>query len=173
MSKQLIKFLLASISFLALLSFSVRIHSVGDNPHVISKQSHSSECSSCHVDELESKSDGVFLSKNLPDDLTKFNKDGVAMCSTCHNPNQGHKVGLEIDFPVPADMPLSAENDISCLTCHYAHGQLESERPQASFSFMDRLMDAERLHKSFLLRRNNSDGELCLTCHNVNQGSKP
>lgn len=173
MSKQVIKYLFASISFVALLSFSMRIHSVGDNPHVISKQSHTSECGSCHIDALESKSDSTFLSKNLPVDLAKFNKDGVEMCSSCHNPNEGHKVGLEIDFPVPPDLPLSAENDISCLTCHYTHGQLESDRPQASFSFMDRLTDSERLHKSFLLRRNNSDGELCLTCHNVNQGSKP
>jgi hypothetical protein len=106
-------------------------------------------------------------SKNITADQATFTKDGVAMCSSCHNPNQGHKVGLNIDFPVPADLPLNEDNDITCLTCHYTHGKLDSDRPQASHSFMDKLMNAERLKKSFLLRRNNSDGELCLTCHNV------
>ncbi len=172
MNKQSIKFLIAIASGSVLLAFAMHAHTAGENPHVISKQNDISTCTGCHADTPELKSDTVLLSKNLPVDLAKFNQDGVAMCANCHNPNEGHKVGLEIDFPVPADMPLSTENDINCLTCHYTHGQLNSDRPQASFSFMDRLMDAERLHKSFLLRRNNSDGELCLTCHNVNQGSK-
>jgi hypothetical protein len=69
-------------------------------------------------------------------------------------------------------MPLNKKNALSCLTCHYTHGDLTSIRPQASFSFMDRMVNAERLRKSFLLRRNNVDGELCLICHNPNQGSK-
>jgi hypothetical protein len=94
------------------------------------------------------------------------------MCGSCHNPDDGHQVGLELDFQIPADLPLDKKNRMTCLTCHYTHGNLNSDRPQASFSFMDRLFDAERIHKSFLLRRNNTDGELCLTCHNINQGSK-
>lgn len=155
-----------------LMTITTQLHSAGDNPHSISKRDNPTTCTNCHIDTPELKSDDIFISKNLPVDLSKFNQDGVAMCASCHDASRGHKVGLEIDFPVPADLPLSAENDISCLTCHYTHGKLESDRPQASFSFMDRMLDAERLHKSFLLRRNNSDGELCLTCHNVNQGSK-
>jgi cytochrome c len=81
-------------------------------------------------------------------------------------------VGLKLDFEIPADMPLDKKNRLSCLTCHYTHGNMDSDRPQASVSFMDRLLNANRLHKSFLLRRNNVDGELCLICHNSNQGSK-
>ncbi len=68
-------------------------------------------------------------------DLSTFNQDGVAMCASCHDASQRHKVGLEIDFPDPAELPLSEENDISCLTCHYSHGSLNSDRPQASYSF--------------------------------------
>lgn len=159
-------------SALALQGWLSAGNSAAENPHLVSKQSSSAGCTSCHAETLQVTADDVLLSKNLPVNLEKFTQDGVAMCSGCHNPDQGHKVGLQIDFPVPADMPLSAEQDITCLTCHYTHGRLDSDRPQASFSMMDRLLDAERLHKSFLLRRNNSDGELCLTCHNVNQGSK-
>jgi formate-dependent nitrite reductase cytochrome c552 subunit len=141
-----------------------------DNPHVLSKQSDQASCTRCHISTPELKEDALLTTKNHTFDPSQFSQDGVAMCADCHDPDQGHKVGLKIDFPVPADLPLNQDNDITCLTCHYTHGSLTSERPQASFSFMDRLLDADRLRKSFLLRRNNQDGELCLTCHNVNQG---
>lgn len=172
MNNRLVKYLLTAGSGLLLLVFTTQSYTAGENPHLVSKQFDQALCASCHADTPELQSDEPLLTKNLPVQLDKFAQDGVAMCSSCHDPNQGHKVGLNIDFPVPADMPLNPENDMICLTCHYTHGSLESDRPQASFSFMDRLMNAERLRKSFLLRRNNSDGELCLTCHNVTQGPK-
>lgn len=170
MNKPTINILLAGTASLLLPLFVTTAHAASDNPHFVSRQTEQAACTSCHMATPELKDNPPLNSKNLPVDQASFSQDGVAMCSSCHNPNQGHKVGLNIDFPVPADMPLNEDNDITCLTCHYTHGQLDSDRPQASFSFMDRLMNAERLHKSFLLRRNNSDGELCLTCHNVNQG---
>lgn len=151
-----------------LLFYGHTARTAGENPHVLSRQNMQSDCTACHLSQPELKDDNVLSSKNLAIDQSAFKLDGVAMCASCHNPNQGHKVGLNIDFPVPADLPLNEDNDITCLTCHYTHGKLDSDRPQASHSFMDKLMNSERLHKSFLLRRNNSDGELCLTCHNVN-----
>ena len=147
------------------------------HPHTIVKESRSIDCSKCHKSESEideklfGVADGILDTRNHPVDHESFNLDGTEMCSSCHNPEDGHKVGLEVDFQIPADLPIDKKNRITCLTCHFTHGNLRSERPQASFSLMDRLFDAERLQKSFLLRRNNSDGDLCLTCHTVNQGS--
>jgi len=168
MNKLLYKCLSTAGTGLLLLLFAHGAHTANENPHLISKQTPLAGCTNCHNTAPAFKDEGILHSKNMPVDQTTFSKDGVAMCSARHNPNQGHKVGLNIDFPVPADLPLNEENDITCLTCHYTHGKLDSDRPQASHSFMDKLMNAERLKKSFLLRRNNSDGELCLTCHNVN-----
>lgn len=174
MKKLILKALAAGSVGALLLLFTHQAHTASENPHLISKHSPTNECGSCHAatPELKEHKEEHFNSKNLPIDQAGFSQDGVAMCSSCHNPNQGHKVGLNIDFPVPADLPLNEENDVTCLTCHYTHGRLDSDRPQASHSFMDKLLNAERLKKSFLLRRNNSDGELCLTCHNANEGSK-
>jgi len=138
----------------------------GDNPHVVSRQDDKTVCPVCHIQVPELRDDQPLISKNLPLDLNDFKLDGVAMCSACHDPAAYHKVHLVVDFPVPADLPLNQDNEIICLTCHYVHGRLDSDRPQASFSFMDRLLNARRLHKSYLLRRNNSNGELCLSCHN-------
>ena len=88
------------------------------------------------------------------------------MCSTCHgDENTSHIVGVTADFIVPADLPLNAKKQVTCLTCHYVHGNLKSEKPVASSSFMDHLFNRGRLDKSFLLRRNNANGDLCLACH--------
>lgn len=160
---------IAVFAFL-LAAFVVRAET--EQPHTVTKDSKSASCSTCHRVEAAVITKGLLETKNNPVDRESFSQDGTAMCASCHNPDDGHKVGLELDFQIPADLPLDKKNRMTCLTCHYTHGSLTSERPQASFSLMDRLFDAERLHKSFLLRRNNTDGELCLTCHNVNQGSK-
>ena len=154
---------------LLLCSFAAQ---AADNPHTLSATGKSEDCAGCHAAEVHHDKAELLNTKNKQVELAAFNKDGVEMCTGCHDAEDGHKVGLKLDFEIPADMPLNKKDALSCLTCHYTHGNLTSDRPQASFSFMDRLLNAERLHKSFLLRRNNVDGELCLICHNSNQGSK-
>ncbi len=98
--------------------------------------------------------------------------DGITMCMRCHpHEARAHPMGRPLDFPVPPDLPLEG-GAMTCLTCHHAHGRLESDRPWASVSLMDRLTDSERMHKSYLLRRNNADGDLCLVCHDTS-GKRP
>lgn len=140
------------------------------DPHRVGAGLPRAACDECHA-KTPVLPGGLLTSKNYPSVASELKQDGVAMCKHCHDTAQGHRVGVDIDFPVPADLPLNGGNAITCLTCHYVHGSLDSDRPQASVSFLDRLLNAERLRKSFLLRRNNTGGELCLTCHNVNQGS--
>lgn len=155
---------------LVIMSLSAR-PALADNPHEISNRSPSVDCLGCHLNPPPPGPDGTINSKNHRIDPAAYKTDGIEMCSGCHDKDDGHKVGLKLDFDVPADMPLDKKNKLTCLTCHYTHGSLTSNRPQASYSFMDRLVDAERLHKSFLLRRNNAEGELCLTCHEVKKGT--
>lgn len=156
---------IAAFSLLIGLLLSVNVTASTNNPHVVTDNQGKTDCQSCHIDKPALHGSTPLVTQQHNVNQQAFKKDGVAMCSSCHDPSEGHKVGLEIDFAVPKDMPLNENNDITCLTCHYTHGRLESDTPQASFSFMDRLVNAERLKKSFLLRRNNSDGGLCLTCH--------
>jgi hypothetical protein len=156
----------------ALMLLNLQSASAEPNPHEITKLTPSDDCKTCHLSIPDYTGTELLESKNKTVNLAGFSKDGVAMCTGCHDPKDGHKIGLKLDFDVPADMPLDKKKSLSCLTCHYSHGKLASDRPQASFSFMDRLMDAERLHKSYLLRRNNVNGELCLICHNPEQGKK-
>ncbi|RME33297.1 MAG: hypothetical protein D6786_08075 [Gammaproteobacteria bacterium] len=126
-------------------------------------------CTQCHAttpDRFPGSGPG-----RLPgDDLLP---DGIGMCTGCHaGAAASHPLGEPLDFEVPPDLPLTESRTMTCLTCHYAHGELESDRPWASVSLMDRLTNSERMHKSFLLRRNNADGELCLVCHDTS-GNRP
>lgn len=165
--------ILAGCIFGIALVHSIRVTANSDNPHMANQSVDSKICASCHINSPENRGVAAVLeTKNKSVKLADFKNDGVTMCTGCHNPNDGHKIGLKLDFDVPADLPLDKKNTLSCLTCHYTHGRLDSDRPQASHSFMDRLVNADRLHKSFLLRRNNEDGELCLICHNSTQGKK-
>jgi len=145
-----------------------------ENPHEIKGQQAVEYCQACHLEKP-----GIYTlasSIAVVPDSQKFQAgmDGTSMCVECHNQSeQSHEVGGDkIDFPVPADLPLSAENTLTCMTCHFMHGGLSSDRPWASVSFMDQLTGHERLHKSYLLRRNNSNGELCLVCHSTEVGQK-
>jgi len=154
-----IRFILGILSFILLSN----VRAATENPHLIAEQP-SEMCLSCHI--KMPNIEPQLNSKNIPVNLKTLRHDGIKLCTTCHEEEAGHIVGVTLDFSVPADLPLADNDTVSCLTCHYTHGALTSDRPQASYSFMDKLLDSKRLHKSFLIRRNNVNGELCLVCHN-------
>ena len=130
-------------------------------------------CEACHVSTPAAPVPGFTTLTVLPQ-ASAFNGDGISMCTTCHADAESHVVGTALDFAVPADLPLGEGATMTCLSCHHVHGSLESERPRASFSFLDRLTNDPRLRKSFLLRRSNVDGELCLVCHDPSdRGNRP
>ncbi len=134
------------------------------NPHELKEQFDSMECANCH------RQTPVRIPENhtravLPgqDD---FVTDPVTMCAPCHKGSMdSHPIAVRPKYLVPADLPLDKKLGISCLTCHYTHGSLKSDSPCCSMSFLDRMFDRERMKKSFLLRRENTNGGLCNACH--------
>jgi formate-dependent nitrite reductase cytochrome c552 subunit len=104
--------------------------------------------------------------RDVVPDMRAYVADGVSMCLACHEPDVvNHPLGARPEFPVPADLPLDPAGKISCLTCHYTHGPLTGIRPRSSVSLLERLFERDRLHKTFLLRRENGRGQLCMACH--------
>ncbi len=138
---------------------------VRQNPHEIFDEPPSDACQACHKDMPKAYASGTRHALVLGED--ELLVDGTGMCEVCHTDEHMHMVGVEIDFPVPKDLLLDGEKKITCLTCHTAHGKLTSDRPWAAVSFMDKLMNDDDLHKSYLLRRKNSNGDLCLVCHDT------
>lgn len=95
------------------------------------------------------------------------------VCLSCHTHDAAtHPVAARPQHAVPEDLPLSADGTVGCLTCHHAHGPLTDDEPWASVSLLDRLFDRERLRRTFLLRRRNTNGELCRACHSPKTESK-
>ncbi len=131
------------------------------SPHRLTATSDNSACQQCHLDRMTGPG-----KTESPKAALLFRQNPVDMCTHCHTDNaSSHSVNIKVDFTVPADLPLSDSGQMTCLTCHKAHGRLHSNRPWASVSFIDRILNSERLNKTYLLRRNNADGELCLVCH--------
>jgi len=130
------------------------------NPHALTMSENRPQCIGCHVDETH-RADAMNGSKG-----PTFIDGGINACITCHeSAAEKHMVGQRPDFRVPESLPLDEQGRITCLTCHHAHGPLKSEETWVDVSWIDRLTASERLHKTFLLRRNNRQGGLCKACH--------
>ncbi len=134
------------------------------NPHELKEKFDGMECVNCHRQ----------TPGRIPEDNTRtvlpglddFVIDPVAMCAPCHEGSMdSHPIAVRPKYRVPADLPLDKKRGVSCLTCHYTHGRLISERPCCSVSLLDRMFNRERMRRSFLLRRENANGELCKACH--------
>lgn len=134
------------------------------NPHELKEQFDSMECAICHRQ----------TPARIPENDTRavlpgqddFVTDPVTMCVPCHEGSMdSHPIAVRPKYLVPADLPLDKKRGISCLTCHYTHGSLKSDCQCCSMSFLDRIFDRERMKKSFLLRRENTNGGLCNACH--------
>lgn len=95
----------------------------------------------------------------------------VALCVTCHEGahlREEHPLEIRPEFEVPGDLHLDNSYTITCATCHDPHGPHEAERPYAPPGFagyVSSLVGGQTAYPTHLLRRPNSSGELCLSCH--------
>jgi len=136
------------------------------NPHSMdfTKSVEHSHCLSCHKKTPSRMK--MQSGKHVIPDMKNYVKNSTDMCTSCHGEDDSsHIVGMTPDYKVPADLPLDKNNRMTCLTCHYTHGSLKTDKPMASTSLMDHLFNRNRLSKSYVLRRNNAYGDLCLACH--------
>ncbi len=90
------------------------------------------------------------------------------MCTECHGyGEESHPTDLHPEFSIPKDPPLK-DDKITCLTCHLPHNEYYSDRRWVSSSGMSKfagIFGRKKKHRTYFLRRNNSQGELCLACH--------
>ena len=84
---------------------------------------------------------------------SKIIPDYVEVCIECHNQYHGsngllHPLGMLPRYPLPKDMPLGQNGEVTCTTCHIFH-------PRNSLYVGDRA--------TFL--RRSSPKRLCMACH--------
>ncbi len=92
-----------------------------------------------------------------------------AACLRCHPQGPAdHPILITTSFAVPKDLPLSEKKEITCITCHNPHLQRFSNRSWLPRSFTKKLVESifrKKQYKTYFLRRNNANKELCLGCH--------
>ncbi len=136
----------------------------GNNPHELKNLAGKSACTSCHSQTPETAP--VSHTRACLPSPDRFSAGPTSMCMPCHEGSMdSHPLDVFPKYAVPADLPLTRAGGISCCTCHYTHGSLKTDNPTCSVSFLERMFGSDRLKKSFLLRRNNCNGELCKACH--------
>lgn len=158
--------ILTTIMFLfaGAIGYGILVQDSGINPHDLKNLVDNTACTSCHRQTPE-RVPANHTRAVLPG-TNHFVTGPTAMCIPCHGGSvDSHPLDVYPGYAVPADLPLSKAGGISCLTCHYTHGSLKSDHPCCSVSLLDRLFGSDRLKKSFLLRRENCNGELCRACH--------
>ena len=91
-----------------------------------------------------------------------FRKSIDSLCQECHEAaledNLNHRVGIRPSMKVPEDLHLSANGELSCITCHNPHADY---------------LDPEGRNKTFFLRRGMLKRELCLACHSADNYRQP
>ncbi len=123
---------------------AVVVYSVMDNPHRFDE----SGCMKCHLEDPVGKKPPLPLVASVK-----------RICMDCHrkfDPSLSHPVEVSpVTAKVPADMPLSAEGQITCSTCHDIHSSHVTEFGTPSL---------------FLRRR--ARGRLfCIICHSRESAS--
>ncbi|MGA1874205.1 MAG: cytochrome c3 family protein [bacterium] len=119
------------------------------------------ECAICHFRWLDQ-----FYVEGRGTDLVEYQEERVAasemICYSCHNgilvdsrerfwAKRGHRVNMKPSekVTIPPDMPLGKEGEVTCATCHTAHG----------------LSDELRYQETIYLRSPNRNSEMCIRCH--------
>ena len=124
-------------------------------------------CSTCHVTYQTANTSGNTISYIVVNvDSSHIH---TYVCLGCHpHKAEVHPVQITSSFPVPKDLPVSKMREITCTTCHNPHFSRYSSRPWIPRSFLQILNDfvkRKKQYKTYFLRRNNSKGELCMSCH--------
>ncbi len=122
------------------------------------------QCYRCHEVYLTSGSEASYIVfiENSSEILT-------SSCLKCHpHDSRDHPVMITSSYPIPEDLLHSENMEITCLTCHNPHFQRYSSRAWVPRSFTTKIQHfvfGKKDFKTYFLRRNNADKELCMACH--------
>jgi cytochrome c554/c'-like protein len=129
------------------------------NPHEV--LSEGDNCVSCHLNgnpDINDK-DSLVLKGDL-----------VEQCAECH-PDQlvtGHPVNKKHFGSRRVPLPLDDNEEVVCITCHSPHLPWKDKEPYIPVSIFKKIRNTilgKGEYRTYFLRINNRDGQLCLTCH--------
>ncbi|MDF1535766.1 MAG: multiheme c-type cytochrome [bacterium] len=99
----------------------------------------------------------------------RFVKDIVSLCRDCHSVvhRMSHPVDIRPQGKISDDLSLDNEGTMTCATCHDPHSASFSSKPYLRRGIVERLkgMFSSAGYSTYYLRKPNTEGELCLSCH--------
>jgi len=131
------------------------------NPHAFMEDP--SRCTDCHKD-TPVRGEDDYRTVTFSDTI-------VSLCSGCHEDahyRDEHPLEIRPEIEVPEEFHLDSYYTMTCATCHDPHGRYESEErfvPPGFFGLVGSVLERRRLFPTYFLRRPNTRGELCLSCH--------
>lgn len=107
------------------------------------------------------------------DDFTTvtFNDSIMVLCSGCHEDahlREEHPVEVRPEFEIPTDFHLDSDYTMTCTTCHEPHGDFIARTrfvPPRFWEKVSALIRPPERFRTYFLRRSNTHGEMCLSCH--------
>ena len=89
-----------------------------------------------------------------------------ASCLECHkNTDKHHSVGMRPDNRLKANLRLTHDNKIACITCHDLNFNRFDDTSWRSESLFEKIFNSNERYKTYYLIINNSNGQLCKKCH--------
>ncbi len=141
---------LAAICLFCLSSFALDPETEKIMPFVSSK----SACLKCH--------NGTALTGSI-------NNTGAAcdtLCLECHRDmDRHHGVGMRPFNRPGANLRLTHNKKIACITCHDLNFHRFDSAPWRSESLFEKIFSRKERYKTYYLIINNSNGQLCKKCH--------
>jgi hypothetical protein len=124
------------------------------NPHAFMDDK--GRCEECHIS-TPVKPGGLFI------------KDVVSICRECHFDTHGMSHPVDIRPETGGSIPLALDHEgtMTCATCHDPHMDPYSATPYVRKGIIDKLkgMFSQSGYRTYYLRRPNTEGQLCLLCH--------
>lgn len=100
---------------------------------------------------------------------TLFTRDIVTLCRECHSmaDRMSHPVDIRPSDKAYSGLPLDREGTITCSTCHDPHSEPFSTTPYVNRGIVERLRNifSSAGFRTYFLRGANTEGQLCLSCH--------
>jgi hypothetical protein len=98
--------------------------------------------------------------------LADLNRSCDTNCRRCHQEmEKHHPVGGGVEEKDKMTLPLSTGDKVACITCHDPGARRTDTRSWKSQSLFSRLFRSQTVYKTYYLRINNADGNLCRACH--------
>jgi hypothetical protein len=89
-----------------------------------------------------------------------------ANCLRCHKDmDKHHPVGPEVEAKDKVLLPLLGTNKVACISCHDLKTSSSDTRSWKAQSLFARLFQGQQRYRTYYLRINNRNGELCKACH--------